>query len=132
MDQSGADERTGGVISAARTDRARLTFLLELSHELRTPAGVIAGYLALARQGEMRLEDAVDIAATKADELCALLDALLRLGQEQLDQRGGWRDRVTAAQAESERLRAQTACAMESARALLERLRSCPADERQD
>lgn len=123
--------RAGGVMAFARGDRVRLEFLLELGHELRTPAGIVAGYLALARQGEMPLEEAVEVAAAKADELCALLDALLRLAQEQLAERGRWGERIGMAHEESERLRAQTAAAMDSARALLERLRSRSAEATQ-
>ncbi len=66
------------------SDQSRLEFLLELSHELRTPAGIIDGYLSLARQGELRIEDAMDVAAVKAKELCLLLDELLDGAEQQL------------------------------------------------
>lgn len=80
-----AGVRARGILAAAMTDRSRLEFLLELSHELRTPAGVIDGYLSLARQGELRVEDALDVAAIKSRELCALLDDLLANAQRALE-----------------------------------------------
>lgn len=77
------------ILAPAGTDASRLEFLLELSHELRTPAGIIDGYLSLARQGELRIEDAVDVAAIKAKELCSLLDNLLADAQRELAHKEG-------------------------------------------
>jgi signal transduction histidine kinase len=79
--------RAQGILAPARADPSRLEFLLELSHELRTPAGIIDGYLSLARQGELRMEDALDVASIKAKELCSLLDDLLADAQRELGHR---------------------------------------------
>jgi signal transduction histidine kinase len=76
--------RAQGILAPAMSDPSRLEFLLELSHELRTTAGIIDGYLSLARQGELRIEDAMDVAAIKAKELVALLDELLDGAEQQL------------------------------------------------
>lgn len=110
------------VVGTARGDRARLDFLLELGHDLRTPVGVIAGYLEMAHQGEITAQAAVDATYGKAKELCALVDTLLALSEAELKTREGWRQRITDAHAQSDRLRTQSISAIDMAKRTLSRL----------
>jgi signal transduction histidine kinase len=110
------------VAAAARGDRARLHFLLEISHELRTPAGIIAGYLGLARQGALPLDEAVEVAAVQAENLVALIDALLSVAEESLRSRDDWQRRARMANREAEQLCARAAASIAAARALVDGL----------
>jgi signal transduction histidine kinase len=128
MGEGTADEVSAEMLlAAARADRARLEFVLHLSHELRTPASVIAGYLSLARQGEIRPEEALDVADAKAQQLCALLDAMLAVAQQELETQERWRSRARQVQAESQRLRVSTEAAIGRARKAVLALESRPA-----
>jgi signal transduction histidine kinase len=110
----------GEVAAAARGDRARLRFLLELSHELRTPAGIISGYLNLAREGAIPLDQAVEVAGAQAENLVALIDALLEVAEENLRSHDDWKRRMRIATLEAEQLCARAAASIAAAHALLD------------
>lgn len=132
------DDLTGrahDIVEQAAMDRARLEFLLALGHELRTPAGVIAGYTSLAREGEIELEEAMDVVDLKARELLALIEMILSGAEGAIEARSEWDARIQEALSHSARLRGQVEAATARARALARqhpRADSGAAGERRD
>ena len=98
-------QRVRAVLDPALGSRARLDFLLALSHELRTPVGVIVGYSSLARQGEVPTEEALDVIEHQATELAALLELTLTAANAALDEGEAWDERVRDALANSIQLK---------------------------
>lgn len=85
---SSTPEVVDRIIAVAAEDVARLRFLSDLAHEVRTPLAIIAGYLALAREGAIPTTEALSVVEIRTAELLTAVEGVLRRAEDQLRERG--------------------------------------------
>ncbi len=89
-------------------DRSRLAFLLDIAHRLRTPAGVIHGYVEMLHDGDISLEAALPALESQAAELLTTLDAMLDEASTSLEAQERWSGRLRAAREKNDHVMAET------------------------
>lgn len=102
--QSTTPETVDRIIAAASEDLERLRFLSDLAHEVRTPLAIIAGYLALAREGAIPSTEALSVVEIRTAELLAAVEKVLQGAEEELVARGAFEEKSIDAVAHARRL----------------------------
>jgi signal transduction histidine kinase len=89
-------------------DRSRLALLLDIAHRLRTPAGVISGYVEMLHDGDIPLEAALPALESQVAELLTTLDAMLDEASTSLEAQERWSARLRTARENNDRILAET------------------------